>query len=224
MTNRTTPPQREHLWRGAVLASIGHAVWIMADPLLNYELAWEGPNYQRQDSQGTRGTMTFAPEGLIGVFRDDQSSRAPWHCTTPYRLEDFFAGIPPDLRQLAEEEALMYVRDAYDGQVSPLITTAFWASTGDVTAAEPWSAVLEHGGHLIARELMDMEEGLAAWREHYGWSAAETDLIATLFMRRMATDAAVVVSPTEWECITRAGTAGIDDARVLLEHLGFILP
>jgi hypothetical protein len=154
----------------------------------------------------------------------DQSPRAPWHRTTPYRLEDFFVGIPPNLRQLAEAEALTYVRDAYAGQVSPLITTAFWASTGTITAAEPWSSVLEHGGHLIARELMTVEEGLAAWREHYAWSDAETDLVATLFTRRMATTAAVVIAPAEWAFITRAGTAGIDDARVLLEHLGFILP
>src|SRR5262249_3314660 len=163
---------------------------------------------------------TFAAQAVVGVFRDDHSPRTPWNRTTPYTIADFFAGIPPDLMELADQEPLQYMLDTHNGQESPVITAAIWSGKHRIEAAVPWTNVLEHGGHLIGIELMNTEDGIAAWQAQYEWGDAETELLATLFTRRMTTEMPVPVMPEEWSFITKDGTDGVDDARLLLEGLG----
>lgn len=224
MHDHTIALDRDRLWRGVILATIGHALWIAANPQFSYELSWDGINYNRQDSQGTRGTITFASRGVVGVFRDDHSRRIPWQQRTPYTLNSFFAGIPPNLMELAHEETLHYMLDTHNGQVSPVITAAFWSDEQQITAAEPWPSVLEHGGHMITIELMTTEAGIAAWQAQYRWNDAETRLFASLFTRCMRMEEPVAVTSEEWRFITSDGTQGVEDTHLLLEGLGFILP
>jgi PIN domain nuclease of toxin-antitoxin system len=68
-------PQRVQLWRGALLTTIAHAMWVTQYPELAYEVSWDGLFYSRQNTQGTYGTIAFVKNGLVGVFRDDRSPR-----------------------------------------------------------------------------------------------------------------------------------------------------
>ena len=151
--------------------------------MLDYELSWDGPNYSRQDSQGTYGTITFAEDGLVGVFRDEHSPRAPRHSEAEYDLAQRLSGMPSDLVALAEREALQYVFDEYQGQVGPIITAAFWSTGDDVTAAEPWPTVVEHGAHLVRIEAMETEAAIVEWQQEYEWDAAEVTLLRSFFSR-----------------------------------------
>jgi hypothetical protein len=218
-------PDRVRLWRGAILATIGHALWIIPDPALAYELWWDGPTYCRYNTQGTWGAITFGNNKTVGVFRNDKSPRAPWHSEDPYAINKILKGMPADLAAYAHETALRYLFDSYETYTGPIITAAFWGTGTTLEAAESWADIREHGGHLIDIDLMDSEEGIATWQAQYEWSDVESQLQRTLFNRRMAMpDTPVPVTPEEWALITKNGTQGVEDGRRLLEGLGFMLP
>ncbi|HMN13382.1 MAG TPA: hypothetical protein PKD55_13760 [Bellilinea sp.] len=69
MATDKTFPAIQDLWRGALLNTIAHAIWIAADPLLAYEVGWNGKNYLRQDSMGTSSAIHFADSStVVGTF------------------------------------------------------------------------------------------------------------------------------------------------------------
>jgi hypothetical protein len=192
--------------------------------MLDYELSWDGPNYSRQDNQGTYGTITFAENGLVGVFRDEHSPRAPWHSGAEYDLAQRLAGMPADLVALAEREALQYVFDEHQGQVGPIITAAFWSADDEITAAEPWLTVVEHGAHLVQIEAMETEAAIAEWQQEYEWDAAEVTLLRSLFTRRLATlGRPMVIETWERDAVLAKGSEGIEAAREVFAALNIVL-
>lgn len=218
-------PQRHQLWRGAILATIAHTISVTRNPTLAYELSWEGPNYSRQDSQGTRGTITFADDRLVGVFRDDASPRAPWNAGSRYSLAAMLAGMPDELVQLAQREALQYVLDEYDGVTEPIITAALWSDGDAITAAEPWADVVAHGAHLVRIEAMETEAAMSEWQTEYEWSEAQTALLRRLFERKMALPGArMMLENTEYDQLVADGRDGLAESRELLAAIGIELP
>jgi len=163
-TNTAAFPQQEQLRDGVVLATIAYAIWFAHGPTLTNELSWDGPSYSRQDTAGTRGTVTFGDHALVGVFRDEHSPRSPLWTDQTYNLNLYLRGMPPALRDMADEEALQYVLEEHQGVTGPIITAAFWSDDDTLTAAEPWSDVVKHGAHLVSRELLDPDTALEAWR------------------------------------------------------------
>lgn len=226
MTANQSFPSRNRLWHGAILMTIAYAIDMVADPSLEHELSWDGRNYSRQDSQGTRGTVTFASEGLVfGAFRDDNDPRVPWRTALPYKLEPFLHGIPDDLRSLAEEEALQYLLEEVDGQKMPVITSAFWGRDGMITAAEPWPEVVEHGAQLLDLELLEPAAAIAAVKEAFDWDTQRTALLTSLFARRIAmTSETILIEPEEWRLLKWAGVDGTMEACALLAAIGITVP
>ena len=219
------PPKRSQLWQGSLLATIAHSLYVVADPELSYELSWDGPNYSRQDSQGTRGTVTFAPDRLVAVFRDDHSSRMPERADAPYNLDPYFTDMPEDLRALAHAEALQYVFDEYNSKIAPLITAAFWSRGDTLTAAEPWSQVLKHGAHLLDTELSEPEGAVSAWAEYYGLSDEQVDLLRALFRRKTTIpDEQITLDQPEYRILVSKGSEGLEECRELLLALGIVIP
>ncbi len=216
-------PDRPRLWRGALLATIAHAISVAEDPQLSYELSWDGINYSRQDSQGTRGTVTFAPAATVAVFRDDSSDRTPWRSANQYELNWFLRGIPEDLERLARDEALQYVLDEYDGKVSPVITAAFWGYADSLTAAEPWTDVVRHGAHLLSTELLEPEDAIAEWTDYYDLSDEQSTLLRGLHNCRVKNDK-FTLSESEYKVLTSRGVNGVEESRDLLAAIGIKLP
>lgn len=179
-------PDRKQLWSGAILASIVHAIMMVEYSDISHEQSWDGMNYSVQNSMGSRGTITFSGDKVVGVFFDEDSPRNPFNADTGYDLDNLLKGIPTDLRSLAQEEALQYVLQEYKGKDVPVITAAFWSEGGDLAAAEPWPQVFNHGAHLIRIQLMDTEEALARWKEEYEMSPLQVTLARSLYKRKMA--------------------------------------
>jgi hypothetical protein len=197
----------------------------MPNPTLAYELSWDGPNYNRQDSQGTRGTITFVEDRVVGAFRDDASPRAPWNTSQEYSPASRLRGMPPDLMALAERETLHYLVEEWKGIQSPIITAAFWSDGEQVTAAEPYAAVVAHGAHLVRIEMMKPEQAFAEWQAASEWSAVETELLRRLYERRMATmGTLMVLQADEYEQLVARGQDGFREVRELLAAIGITLP
>ncbi|HYF62701.1 MAG TPA: hypothetical protein VD886_07790 [Herpetosiphonaceae bacterium] len=218
-------PSVERLWQGALLGTIVHAIAMAPDAELSYELSWEGMNYSRQDSQDTRGTVTFGPQGVVGVIRDDGSKRTPWRRRKPVHYGEFLAGIPADLLALAEREALQYVLDEYEGEEGPIITTAFWSQDSALVSADSVADFLKHGGHVLELELLEPAESLPIWEEYYDLDAPSLQLARALHDRRLAAASLPVpISADEWAVIASHGSAGIAETHGLLAAIGFEIP
>src|SRR5262249_53884671 len=113
---------------------------------------------------GARGTVTFSKHGVVAVFFNPQSPRAPAPGKKQKKIEEHFKGIPEVLMSLAKRETLSTMDDG----VGPVVTAAFWSNPlGELTGARPWPRLVEDGAFLIEPELDKQETALASWAERY---------------------------------------------------------
>lgn len=179
-------PQQSAIRSGATLGAIAHAVFVCRNPDLSNEQSWDGANYNFQDSAGSRGTIAFDGARFVAVFFLVGSDRNPLAASSPYDIEQYFTGLPTGLRSLAFDEALQYVLEEYNGQPTPLITAAFWGDgvSAQTAAAEPWTAVFDHGATLVEKQLLRPDLALPMWVTEYELSTVEVELINSLFARK----------------------------------------
>lgn len=222
-------PYQSVLLRGVVRTTIGNAIGFAMLPEMAYERSWDGANYSMQDSCGSRGTISFAGKAFVGVFRNDKSERCPWHSKKPYDVEPYFAGIPHDLRQLADKQCLRYVLDEFEGKTFPVITCAFWGDgiSERVQAAESWWAMQEHGARLTAEDFMTDDEAFEYLEENFEMPAEGVELARSIFERKWAVGDRTLNLTAEDMSVLReiaAGKAGLQEARELFEAVKIRIP
>lgn len=220
-------PQASSLLQGSFLGTIAHSISVMLYPDFSHEQSWDGINYNIQDSMGSRGTVTFAGDQVVGVFFDCNSPRNPYRSgeNNQILLQRLFNGIPAYLWNIAKKEALQYVLQEYNGQVLPVVTAVFWSKGEYLTAAEPWDRVFGHGAHLVKLQLLDIESAIVGWQEEYEFLPAQVDLMRQLFNRKMAAPGhSILLSEQELSILRSRGTEGLEASRELLAAIGLVLP
>lgn len=218
MTNY--PPAPKQLREGAILYTIAHAIFIAAHPIMEHEVAWDGPNYLRQDTMGTCGAVTFTNHALIGVFFDIHSPNSPFKPNKKdYALDDFFRGISPDLLATAKTEALNYVIEDYRNKHVPIVTSVFWSVGDALVGAEDWEAIYENGAHLLEIELLPNEAAMSAIQENFELPTKQMDLLASLFHKRISTETAIVMNKVGREVLLSEGNEGAQISEILLNTL-----
>jgi hypothetical protein len=152
------------LRRGARIHSLLYAAHLSKNPDRKYDVTWEGHHYRRSDVSGARGTVTFSKHGVVGVFFDPKSPRAPAPGKKQKKLEEHFVGIPAPLLALAKRETLATMDDG----VGPVVTAAIWSMPdGELVGARPWPRLGEDGAHLVELELGKPEASILAWALRY---------------------------------------------------------
>ncbi len=170
VANRTVDTLR----RGARIHSLLYAAHLSKNPDRKYDVTWEGHHYRRSDVSGARGTVTFSKHGVVAVFFDPRSPRAPAPGKKQKKLEEHFVGIPAALLTLAKRETLATMDDG----VGPVVTAAIWSTPeGELVGARPWPRLAEDGAHLVELELGKPDASIAAWAERY--ALAEDQIAAT---------------------------------------------
>lgn len=218
-------PRRNDLWRGAILNTIAHAIWITSRPLLAYELSWDGSNYSRQDTMGTHGTVSFYEDSVVGVFFDLHSPRNPFKSKKKYDIQVFEKGMPSELLMRAEQEALQYVLEEYEGKIQPVITAAFWSKGEHLTAAEPWANVVTHGAHLIRIEVTQTEKAFREIQTQYEFSDEQIQLVRSIYERKVEMpNANLLLTERERDQISSQGVQGLEQCRELFSKIGITLP
>ncbi|MGI8552105.1 MAG: hypothetical protein ACR2PL_15180 [Dehalococcoidia bacterium] len=218
-------PTRLRLWEGAILATVVQAIRQASSARRRYERRWEGRTYCLDDEQGGQGAVSFGGDGLVGAFFDHESPRSPWAPGGRYPLDRLFAGIPASLFELAQRQIFPRLSTEYEGKQIPLVTAAFWSKDDSLTAAEPWSKVVEHNADLIRIEIMEQSVALVGWEKESGFSSAQSAFVRSLFDRRMASsEQPVVVGAWEREILIGEGDAGLEHSRELLAAVNIILP
>jgi hypothetical protein len=212
------------LWRGCVLATIAHAIFTAHHPELTNEQSWDGVNYNVQDSEGSLGTVTFAPGGTVGAFFDSHSRRNPISSKQSYDLATRLTEMPAEMKAIAENDTLQYLLQDHEGAQVPIVTAAFWTVDDHLVAAEPWPDVFANGAHLIQTQLKSTDEAIDTWRNHYGLSTRQVESLRSLFATKISVpDAAITLSETEKAALLEQGSEGLEQSRELLAELNIVV-
>jgi hypothetical protein len=213
------------LWRGCVLSTIAHAIFIAHRPELANEQSWDDVNYNIQDTQGALGTVTFASEGVVAAFFDSHSSRNPAASNVPYKLSARLEEMPIVMQSVAEREAFQYLIQDLNGDEVPVVTAIFWQDGERLVAAEPWNDVRRHGAHVIENQIQPADIASTAWTSHYDLSPDQTELLRSLYARKLAAvKSPIVLAREEMSELLKRGSEGIEPSRELLAGIAITLP
>jgi hypothetical protein len=220
-------PERQRLWEGAILGSLVHAIMAARYPELAHEQSWDGTNYNVQDSMGSRGTVSFSGQRVVGAFFDAKSPRNPFQSGGTYDVAKLARQMPAEHRRIAEAEAFQYLLQEYGGKTVPVVTAAFWNEGPQLTAGESWRHVYENGAHLVRRQLLDLDAALIDWQQAYGMSAPQLGLARQLFeLKLLKPNAPLTLGADESKIIQAEaeGPEGLEASRGSFSEIGIILP
>jgi hypothetical protein len=218
--NEPLPFGGRTLWEGAILASLAHACFIAAKPVLSNEQYWEGRNYCVEDSSGSFGTITFDDNKVVGTFFSTGSDRNPFKLDQDYDLERYLAAMSSDLREIAKKDTLEFMLQRYRGAKVPIVTASLWGDSERLFGCDPWSALMSHGAHLVRRQGLEPERALSEWKSYYDLSAEQIGLVKELFSRRKnAASLPIALADGDREVLIQSGTDGVTQARELLASI-----
>jgi hypothetical protein len=184
-------------------------------PELSNEQSWDDINYNVQDSSGTRGTITFHPNYLVGAFRNDYSERDSLDAL------DYFNDAPKEVNALAINETLQYLLDDIDGETVPVITSSFWGNKDGIYSKDNFEEFMENGGFLIERQVADIETAINEWKENYEMSESQINLLRSIFERKISNpDGEIVLTDREIKMIESNDVEGLSESRISFEELG----
>ncbi|MFF2157689.1 hypothetical protein ACFVVQ_20565 [Paenibacillus chitinolyticus] len=208
---------KNNLFSGCILASIAHAIMVAHYPELSYEHSWDGENYSVVDGSGGRGTITFKGNYFVGAFRNDNFTRTD----IPTAL-DFFTGAPKDVLELAKNETLEYLlEEDEDGTTSPSITTAFWGDNDTVTSVDNIVRIVQCGGYLLERQIMESDSAIESWRDYYEMTSEQVDLLKSIYGRKVNNPhEKIILSKSEIEIIQTVSPEGLSESMTSFEELG----
>lgn len=212
----------EQLWQGCILASIAHAIMVAHYPELSNEHSWDGINYNIQDSEGARGTITFNSEYCVGAFRNDNSDRIKV-INNAKQAKEYFVGAQKEVVNLAENETLQYLLENVNGKVIPIITTAFWGVGENLFTIDSDEDMYQNGVFLLERQLMDFEKSIESWKEYYDMSSQQCELLKTIFKRKINQKAEdIILSKDDIQQIGTNDIDGLEESRVSFEEIGIM--
>lgn len=208
---------RKSLLNGCLLASIAHAIMVAHYPELSYEHSWDGINYSIVDGSGGRGTISFNDKYCVGAFRNDNVHRTEFSSTI-----DFFKGAPLEVLELAENETLEYLlEEGEDGMSTPSITTAFWADDFNIISTDNIVRIIQNGGYLLERQLMDYDSAVESWRDYYEMTNVQVDLLESIYTRKIKNpEAKIILTKREIEMIGTADSEGLSESNTSFEEIG----
>ena len=200
------------------------AVYLARSVERPFDVTWERLNYRRAEADGARGTVSFSKAGVVALFFDPKSPRAPANSKKPYVLAPHLQGMRGALLHHAGRETFATMELESGGQTGPVVTAAFWSEEdGTLVGARSWARLAADGARLVDTELARPEKAIATFADKYGFSQGQTDVVTRLFggKAKLATSSARVV-------ITAADRAALglvtnQIARDLLDGAGITL-
>jgi hypothetical protein len=173
------------IWSGAVLATIGHAVYNAFYYSDAWYVSWDGLVYLVNSGTGTRGSIVFDNGRLVAAFCDVHSPRAPWNSDGTHDPLDRFKGLPDSLEILAHRALNYYIYD-YDSRDGPVVTSAFWSIDGEIVASEQWDDVIEHGCHaVIAETTKNKLDALSTIQQSLELNDHQIELVSEIYRSRI---------------------------------------
>lgn len=209
-----------NLWNGCILVSIAHAIMVSHYPELSYEHSWDGDNYSVVNDEGARGTVSFKSDYFVAAFRNEHFPR-----TDMLVAIDFLKGAPKEVIQLASDETFEYLlEEDEDGRVSPAITTAFWGDKHSIISIDNIIRIVQGGGYLLERQLMDSDSAIQAWRDYYEMTSEQVELLKSIYDRKVSNpNERIILTKSEIEMIGTAIPEGLRESQISFEEIGIYL-
>ncbi len=205
------------LWQGCMLVSIAHAIFVANAPELAYANSWDGFNYSMNDSQGSRGTISFFGDVFAAGFRNDACS------TDAVNTLGYFVQASEPVIELAEQETLQYLLVEDIGSVLPSVTTVLWGENGQVSSSHSFEEMLERGGHLLELQSMSPEQAFLACGEEYELTEAQLTLLKKLFQQKIDLPGKLIVlTPQEIAAIGAHKEEGIRESKISFNEIGIL--
>ncbi|MFV1457233.1 hypothetical protein [Bacillus mycoides] len=210
---------RIDLWKGSILKSIAHAINVGNYPELSYESSWDNFNYNLQDGEGTRGTITFHPDFCIAAFQDLNSERSQQVKDPLYYLE----GASDKLKEVAQQETFQYLLEDVEGETIPLVTSAFWIENDNAYSIDTFEEFQKHGGFLIEMQLEDITSLMEILEEEYEMTEQQLNLLQLIFDKKInAPEEKIVLSEGEVDIIDISEEEGRDESEELFKELNIV--
>lgn len=207
------------LYDNCIYSSIAHAVFILREPFFSAGQSWDGMNYCFNDFCGTRGTISFDPDGgiMAGAARDDNSELVRKYPS--FKAIQLFENAPDNIKQLARKEALEYLYDEWDGVTQPMATVAFWSVDGNIVIDEDIDSFKKNGGAYLLTIAVSYDELCSYWREEYNLSDEEVSAVELIY-KHFANH-----EPVKFEQVPviNQGCAGYEDCITALEEIGITI-
>ncbi|MGN5653594.1 hypothetical protein [Bacillus sp. Brlt_9] len=210
---------KEQLWKGCILKSIADAIFVAHAPDFSHESSWDGCNYNMQDGQGGRGTITFYPDYTIVCLQDLNSERMDeW-----IDAANYFEGAPSEVLEIAKEEALQYVLEEVDGENVPFITTAFWIEDSGAYSIDSFEEMEEHGGFLLEIPLFDQQSAIERLEEEYELTEEQIELLQLVYERKIKNpNEEMMLSKEEVAMIGTDDSEGLEVSKASFEEMNII--
>ena len=171
---------RNDLFIGSLIGSITHAVMTNVYPDLSYEQSWESNHYSIQNSQGLRGTISFEQEYCVGAIRNEKSE-----LIDDSSLKKILANFPQFVIKTAKTDTLQYLLlTDKNGNVSPAITSIFWADNARVHYGFNNFSALQVDFHLFAPHLLSEDKALEWWKKFYDMDDEAIKLVRFLLAKK----------------------------------------
>ena len=217
-------PSAEQFRKGALLASIAHAIWIVSDATLAYERQWVDGTYCVNNSGGLTGAVYMEAKALVGAVFDESSPRNPLRGEIPADPDRYLTTIPRELRPIMMQHVIALLPSDANPSVR-LVTAAFWQVGATLEADESWEQVLEHGGRVFRLELLDEQDAFKEVQNEFQFNEDTMNVVRSIYQERLRNGAAAVrLRASTWEAITRLGHDGINACRNMLASIGIHAP
>lgn len=167
------------LWNGCILASIAHAIMVAHYPELSYEHSWDGMNYNIQDGEGIRGTVTFQNNSFVAAFRNDKTF------TIESLNNNLFIEAPSKIIEIANKETTQYLLENIGGEILPAITTSIWGIEDKVFSPHSFDNIIKNGGMLLERQTMEPSQAIVSWKEYYEMTGNQIMLLKSIYSQKL---------------------------------------
>ncbi|MEK4935201.1 MULTISPECIES: hypothetical protein [Bacillus] len=207
---------KEQLWKGCILRSIADAIFVAHAPDFSHESSWDGFNYSVQDSQGGRGTITFHPKYTIVCLQDVNSERIDeW-----IDAANYFEGAPPEVVDIAKEEALQYLLEEVEGETVLFITTAFWIDDNGAYSIDSFEEMEENGGFLLEIPMLDTKSAIERLEEEYELTEEQINLLQLVYERKIQNPTEeITLSKEEVAMIGTNDSEGLEESKESFEEM-----
>jgi len=172
---------RQALFEGCLLSSLAHAIMVSVYPYLSHEQSWDGMNFSIQDSQGMRGTLTFAERFCVGAFRNEENGILSTNNYNGKVRKELLSTVPNDVIEIAENETFQYLLIDCFGSVIPNITSFFWCDTDGFYYLERLKQQLGRDMNLLYNILKPRADAEKALCEYYDMNESALNLLNHLF-------------------------------------------
>ncbi len=171
----------KELYNYCLLRGISHAMWNGIFYELCYESSWDRYNYSMNNSQGSRGTITFKNNNVFGAFRNDDVDDI-------VNLEDDLKIVPSDLIQVAKTEALQYLLNNNEsGETVPMITTFLWSVGEKIYLSHSEDEFHELSGGFLEYMTDGMDAYVESLVEEFELTDEQLEFIVLVYNRKIAT-------------------------------------